>query len=804
MVESNLVPFQVLGTSEAVLRIGAEVEVYAYNDPTRMIDVLPDRWDVSVLDEIGKPGAGSLSLWRHDPKLVSSPTVLDWRNVVRIRINHRCVGAFLIQNKKSEMVSLEELSGETWQISGEGLRTWFHDAVVLPYGGLKPRSTGSRMFSFASERGTWYKPAQWLTPVNVHQYTMDPTPSNPWGTAPAQWPDAPAAYWIWGTNSIAGAPEGYNFFRYEFTIAEITGTKSYSVFAAGDNTYQCYIDGQEVLSVEAETFSKTTRADFELSPGAHVLAFRVRNDGGPAALIAALFQAGDAATDTPAIRLTVTGQAGWLVNSYPDPPPGWTPGEIMLTLLAEATARGVRFPGFLTPTFTGAADSNGAVWARSLDWEFTIGTDYFEVIERLEEAVCDLWVDPETLKLHMYAARGTHRTTQSASVSPIMFQAGRNVLRAREEGTSDVKNTLALSTTDGWALQGGGPVESFTKYGRVEGTLSTGLSGAVSGDVANTVFDLRALPTMASTYEIIDVDGARPFVDFGVGDWVLAPNAADVLTPTRILSLAVTEDVKTGTPRYATEFGTIFEDRTTRHERWLKTLSNQSLGGTVANASGGMGSSASGSSAQTPLTGPMGLQGLPGPAGVVWRGPWSAAITYNQRDLVGYAGNTWYALRTSTNVMPVAGLDWSILAAKGGEGPKGDTGLTGALADRLTATVTTPILATGASWSGLITLAVGWRLYRITTSRPARIRLYGTAAKRDVDAPRPVGTDPTGDHGLLFEYVTYTGVLGTYLSPLVDGASFESPASSAVPVTVENKDTGAGTVVLTLIYVRTE
>jgi len=57
---------------------------------------------------------------------------------------------------------------------------------------------------------------------------------------------------------------------------------------------------------------------------------------------------------------------------------------------------------------------------------------------------------------------------------------------------------------------------------------------------------------------------------------------------------------------------------------------------------------------------------------------------------------------------------------------------------------------------------------------------------------------------LLLEYTTKDGALGALLSPVVDGASFEDPVSSDVPVTIQNRDLEAGTVRLSLVYVRTE
>ena len=672
-IQSNEVPFAVLEDEVIPPHVGLEVEIYKHNDPNVRLDVIPNRWDVSALDEIRKPGGGTFSLWRNDPKLLENPAILDWRNIVRVKLNHETVGAFLIQNKEADIVSREEMSGEVWQVTGEGLRSWFRDAVVLPYGGLKAKSAPQRVFSFASEQGAWYKPEDWHAPIKIQQHNLDPNPG-PWGTAPSQWPDAPDAWWVWGVNNNASipAPAGYNFFRYEFDIPESVGTKNYSLFAAGDNQMIAYVDAQELITAdENDSWTRTWRGDVELDPGHHVLAFRVLNTGtSPAALIAAFFRAGDAAAETAAELLTVTGDPGWLVNPYPDPAPGWTAGEIMLTLLAEADARGVQFPAFLTPTFDAEVDSAGQAWSRALDWNFGIGSEYYEVIERLEEAVCDLWIDPDLLTLNMYVQRGVDRTTQTRALTPIKFEVGRNILRAHEEGTSDIKNTLALSTTDGFFLQSDAMTDSISKYGRIEGLLSTGLSPDVSGDVANSVFSQKAIPTMAQTYEVIDSEDARPFVDFGTGDFILAPNAEDEPTPTRILSLSVAEDPKTGRPIYAMEFGTISDDIATRHERWLKTLSNASLGGTVVNSGGGGASGSSANPGQATQDGPQGAQGPAGPAGMTYRGVWTNSIEYTALDSVSHEGSTWISnVSDNLNSEPAEGnTDWTLLAKGGSQG----------------------------------------------------------------------------------------------------------------------------------------
>jgi hypothetical protein len=95
------------------------------------------------------------------------------------------------------------------------------------------------------------------------------------------------------------------------------------------------------------------------------------------------------------------------------------------------------------------------------------------------------------------------------------------------------------------------------------------------------------------------------------------------------------------------------------------------------------------------------------------------------------------------------------------------------------------------------------RLYKIATDRPARVRMYPTAAMRDADRNRPVGTRPTGNHGRLLEVVTGVGLLELVLSPAVDITSVDAFYGTFY-VSVTNLDSVNGTVSVTYNYFRTE
>lgn len=122
---------------------------------------------------------------------------------------------------------------------------------------------------------------------------------------------------------------------------------------------------------------------------------------------------------------------------------------------------------------------------------------------------------------------------------------------------------------------------------------------------------------------------------------------------------------------------------------------------------------------------------------------------------------------------------------------------------RATASYTTASLANAASETGTITLAKTYRLLRITTDRAARVRLYTTAAKRTADAARAIGVDPTGDHGVVLDYVTTASVLAADLSPVPGGANLETSPSSSISLAITNQGT-TGTVTVTFTFLADE
>jgi len=123
---------------------------------------------------------------------------------------------------------------------------------------------------------------------------------------------------------------------------------------------------------------------------------------------------------------------------------------------------------------------------------------------------------------------------------------------------------------------------------------------------------------------------------------------------------------------------------------------------------------------------------------------------------------------------------------------------------RNTTPITTGSLAVGGTFSGNLTLASAYRLYKITTSAPCRVRLYTSTAKRTADTSRPIGTAPTGDHGVAFEFVSTVSLLSSEIVPAVDGYDAKTTPDGLIPISIVNTGTGSATITVSFIWIRTE
>lgn len=124
--------------------------------------------------------------------------------------------------------------------------------------------------------------------------------------------------------------------------------------------------------------------------------------------------------------------------------------------------------------------------------------------------------------------------------------------------------------------------------------------------------------------------------------------------------------------------------------------------------------------------------------------------------------------------------------------------------ERKIATLTTPAIGRETPHQARITLGRFYQLLEITTSAPARVRLFVSPEGQAADLLRPPGTQVVLTNGVVLDFVTSVDRLSWPLSPMVAGASMEAPTTPDIPITVERYDTETGPVTVTFTYFQTE
>lgn len=127
---------------------------------------------------------------------------------------------------------------------------------------------------------------------------------------------------------------------------------------------------------------------------------------------------------------------------------------------------------------------------------------------------------------------------------------------------------------------------SIAAHGRYEGFLTLGAVQSTDevDRIAAAYFARYADPAVTTTDGVEPAgSGDAPFADWSVADYVTAPNEAGVAASLRVLSLAVTEDDE-GNPIYTPELDTLGEVYEQQLQRWLASMANGTLNGSIATA----------------------------------------------------------------------------------------------------------------------------------------------------------------------------------------------------------------------------
>lgn len=414
---------------------GIELEVWDRLTQT-FISNVPTRLNPTYTEELGA-GAGSFSLFLDDPLLKTYPTLIQFRNVVRVKVNGSYIGFWVMLKLTPTIISTDEYVGRAVIVSGMGGKgAWLPDAAVYPetnpaidqalvlYGDGNGNSPKSRAFGFNSfDIGSWHNDVLWTTAINqslagsTTPWNQPSGTGNPW-TALSGWPDS-NAQWLGYRNTRSSLGQGgeTSYFRRSFVLDE--GGDLQFWFAA-DDVFIAYLDGEQIATNNNWTVTKVSDIIY-VAAGDHVLAIELYNglanisQANPTGFVCVVYRPFNPTQGrNAAVQLfesTTNPVAGWSAYGTPGTTPGWSNGDILKTLVQEAQKRGVTsFSQYITLGFDEYVDSYGFPWPiYGNQWKFTVGAGYDEVVASLEAVDCDVWIDANFI-LQAAPKRGFDRT----------------------------------------------------------------------------------------------------------------------------------------------------------------------------------------------------------------------------------------------------------------------------------------------------------------------------------------------------------------------------------------------------------
>lgn len=554
------------------------ISVAVYSRDNVFIDHIPDAIGASFQEVLKEAGSGSMKVPTTSVALDRNPDVLAYGNIVKMTVNGHTF-AWLIEIKSRKTISKDE-SAQLWELSGRGVLALLSDAIVYPElidAQAQNLPIGKdRWFSYPAADTGWYDDSMWDTP-EVVVWNADSVEDRK--QQPVNWPDESAS-WMWLTNPEAHCIADTGWFR---TTLSLDVTERFDLCASGDDGYSLFVDGQ--LLMQGSNARSFQRMRIILAPGEHVFAITGTNgvsgqaEANPAGVIMTLIE-----VDTTEHEVRLHSSQEWrCISGNADSLPGFNPGRVMADLLNEAIARDVDAASAITVTWDDDLDSAGNAWPDTkVNRAFDVGVDLLYVATQLSEQLAFISMDSDLNLRIVTLDAGLDLTTGN---SPVVFRKGQSITDGSYRGDGSGLKSSILTLRDG-TVSDDTDADALDEHGRREGFVVIGntFSESQAADIRRWAFEQRTHPVETLTMGVIEVEGAEPFTDFNVGDYILAPNDNNELSSQRIASLALSDD-EAGHTVFAPELSSVGVDNTVRRNRWLTSMSNGTLGGDVTSAS---------------------------------------------------------------------------------------------------------------------------------------------------------------------------------------------------------------------------
>ena len=585
-----------------------DVRVRLFSSTGTPIGWLDNATNVEWQDPLNEVGFGRFSLPLDDPLADDITTSSE----IRCYLYGVLAFTFIVETAPTrDAISPGEEAAQQIDVSGRGRVSLSDRAQVLPVKGVSdPLVPQHRLFSFASpdfpNASDWGfasvglpqgeidpNRAQFIEYTTVLRFEDDITETL-LAAAPIGW-QIPQAFWIWGTDDTT--PEGFNYFR---RTVKLTSEWNIRIAATGDNLYTLYMDGLPLIGDDqnSQCWTEHKQVSMTLPPGTYTFAAAVENLPwppefyNPSGFLFALYPV-DANGDTIPIGVDGVAQffarsdGGWRALPYPSQQPGWTPGQIVRQLIDEAIARGTLTS--FTVDFTDEADSNGNQWNGSLDagsfipgFSVPIGASVLDALDSLVDAG---WVEyrvkpgGKVLQLFNPDTAPTSAATYSQSASI----ATQTIVSQSFSPQSAPVNVLLVKWPFGYLTVE--DAASRAAFGTFEGSVSIDAdSRSDAVRQARVLLNDVAFPRSSVVMEIDPVDDdEKPYISYGPGDRVVAPNETGSPTSYRVLAISVADDGVR--PRIALELDTRLNRREIDKLKLIQALGSGVVGNTrVRNA----------------------------------------------------------------------------------------------------------------------------------------------------------------------------------------------------------------------------
>lgn len=529
---------------------------------------LDEAFGITWQDQESGQGIGAVSLMRDN---VWSSELREGR-FIRCWLYDGEVFTWRVETVVRNTIVQDEESGETVDASGRGWVTTWDTAKVYPAGGVTARpAVPSRVFNFASPD---YPLAGWTAAYVVQaQGTLGAV----WRRAelstvvpaPAGWLyQLRSAKWIWSRSGAASV--GKSYFRTTFTLGAQTAVV---IAATGDNLWTLYLNGVPLLgdNANASAWAEYRKAGIVLPAGTYTLGAVVENLGGAGGFLCAVYtEDSDGFVDT-IVKVT---DGTWLANDAPTVEPGWTAGQIVRQLLMEAQARDQLTAWSVD--FTDTVDSDGTPWEPIPEFQVEVGDGLESVLEQLHEQG---WVDfaaaPAAPVLRLWVHEGQGQVARSAE-----FVRGVNIVDGDHGQAQPAVNRLLVRYGAGMFVLD--DTASQTALGMIlEGFLTLDTADETEARrLAQRALDQASGQELAMAFGISPRGDTpdRPYADFSLGDTVLAPDADDVSTRVRVLSITVSVDDESGEADLALELNRRTIDQETVRTDLLRALGSGVVG----------------------------------------------------------------------------------------------------------------------------------------------------------------------------------------------------------------------------------